>query len=105
MTKLDDAIAKILAEAEPDSWTELCKATIELGAALAKFDAARKKYVESQKDTFVHECTYNRSRKLWVIKSTLGPTSLQVTRDKKPTATDLEGDYAYLDSKLRKAHR
>lgn len=49
MSKLDLAVAKILAEDEQDPWTELCVATVRLGIALARFDNARKKYVESQK--------------------------------------------------------
>lgn len=48
MTKLEEAVAKILAEDESDPWTELCIATIRLGAALAHFDNARKAYIKSQ---------------------------------------------------------
>lgn len=105
MNKLDEAVEKILSEVKPDTWTALCIATVELGAAFAKFDKARKAYIESQKEeeTIYHDVSYNRSRKLWVVKSTLGPATLQLTREKKPTAEDLEGDYMYLDSKLLRA--
>lgn len=51
MTALDEAVAKILADdADGDPWTELCVATVRLGAALAHFDNARKRYVTSQKE-------------------------------------------------------
>jgi hypothetical protein len=52
MNKLDEAVAKILAgsDAQLDPWTELCIATIKLGAALADFDNKRKEYVRSQKE-------------------------------------------------------
>lgn len=46
MSKLDEAVAKILADdADGDPWTELCVEAVRLGAALARFDNARERYV------------------------------------------------------------
>lgn len=48
MDKLEEAIDKILSNAEPNPWTTLCIATIKLGAALAEFENAKKAYVKSR---------------------------------------------------------
>lgn len=49
MTPLEEAVQKILRDEEYDLWTELCVETIRLGAALARFDNARKQYIEWKK--------------------------------------------------------
>lgn len=104
VSKLEEAVEKILAGQIDDPWTKLCVATVKLGAAFAEFNNAKKAYVESKADEKVdHVHYYDRSRKVWVVKSTLGPTSLQTTHDKKPTARQLDDDYAWLDGKLRTA--
>lgn len=50
MTKLDEAVQAILDNDKDDPWTALCVETVRLGAALARFDNARKAYVASQKE-------------------------------------------------------
>ena len=49
MTPLEEAVKKILEGEQDDPWTELCIETIRLGAALARFDNARERYVKTTK--------------------------------------------------------
>lgn len=49
MTRLDDAVEKILAE-ESDPWTDLCAETIRMAAAIKRWDEALKRYKESKRD-------------------------------------------------------
>lgn len=47
-SRLDQAVDKILAGDETDAWTDLVAATVRLGAALARWDNARARYVASK---------------------------------------------------------
>jgi len=49
MTKLDDAVQKIIDGETDDPWTNLCVETVRLGAALARWENAKKRYVVAQK--------------------------------------------------------
>lgn len=50
MTKLNEAVQKIIDGEEDDPWTALCIETVRLGAALARWENAKKRYVASQKE-------------------------------------------------------
>jgi len=50
VSRLDLAVDAILAgEPHRDEWTELCVATVRLGAALAEWDNARHRYIKTRK--------------------------------------------------------
>lgn len=50
MSKLDEAVQKIIDGEVDDPWTALCVETVRLGTALARWENAKRRYVASQKE-------------------------------------------------------